>query len=71
MASKNTVSKLRVLYEVAPIAYIIEKAGGKSSDGDRSALEIPIDTTEQRSQAAFGSANEIERFENLVGKKYI
>jgi sedoheptulose-bisphosphatase len=71
VASKNTKSKLRVLYEVAPIGYIIEKAGGKTSEGVKSVLDIPIETTEQVSQAAFGSAKEIARFEELVGRKYI
>lgn len=71
VASKNTKSKLRVLYEVAPIGYLIEKAGGKTSEGERSVLEITIEDTEQVSQVAFGSKNEVERFEQLVGKKYI
>ena len=91
VASKNTKSKLRVLYEVAPIGFIIEKAGGKTSEGSRlqnlnnvsdflteclcsgekSVLDIPILNTEQVSQVAFGSAGEVERFEEYVGRKYI
>jgi len=71
VASKNTKSKLRVLYEVAPIGYLIEKAGGKSSEGERSVLDILITNTEQVTQAAFGSAAEVQRFEEFVGRKYI
>lgn len=71
VASKNTKSKLRVLYEVAPMGYLIEKAGGKTSDGEKSVLDILITETEQVSQVAFGSAKEVERFEEWVGKKYI
>jgi len=71
VASKNTKSKLRVLYEVAPIGYIIEKAGGKTSEGEKSVLDIEITETEQTSQAAFGSPLEVERFEQVVGRKYI
>lgn len=70
VASPNTKSKLRVLYEVAPIGYIVEKAGGKSSDGEGSVLNIEITDTEQTSQVAYGSEKEVERFEKLVGKKY-
>lgn len=70
VASKNTKSKLRVLYEVAPIGYIIEKAGGKSSEGTMSVLDIPITVTEQRSQVAYGAVKEVERFEEMVGNKY-
>ena len=69
--SKKTKSKLRVLYEVAPIGYIIEKAGGKTSEGERSVLDIPITSTEITSQVAFGSPGEVTRFEQVVGRKYI
>jgi len=71
VASKNTKSKLRMLYEVAPMGYLIEKAGGKTSEGEKSVLDILITETEQVSQVAFGSYKEVERFENLVGKKYL
>ena len=70
-ASKKNPAKLRLLYEVAPIGFIIEKAGGKSSAGEGSVLDVIIENTEQTSQAAFGSAVEVERFEKLVGTKYI
>ena len=70
-ASKATKVKLRVLYEVSPIGFIIEKAGGKSSDGEKSVLDIPILQTEQTTQVCFGSKKEVERFEQMVGKKYI
>jgi sedoheptulose-bisphosphatase len=68
VASQNTKSKLRMLYEVVPLAYLIEKAGGKSSAGDGSVLNIIITDMEQTTQVAFGSRNEVERFEELVGK---
>jgi len=69
--SKNTKSKLRMLYEVAPIGFLIEKAGGKTSEGEKSVLDVLITNTEQTSQVAYGSKNEVERFETLVGRKYI
>lgn len=71
VASKNTKSKLRMLYEVAPIGFIIEKAGGRTSDGEQSVLNVEITDTEQVSQVAFGSSKEVERFEKVVGKKYL
>jgi fructose-1,6-bisphosphatase I len=33
-------SKLRLLYECAPMSYLMEQAGGKSSDGQRRILDI-------------------------------
>lgn len=71
VASPNTKSKLRLLYEVAPIGYIMEKAGAKSSDGEGSVLDIEITETEQVTQVAFGSDKEVARFEEMVGKKYM
>ena len=69
--SKQTKSKLRLLYEAAPCAFIIEKAGGKSSEGTKSILDIMIDETEQTTQVAYGSPKEVARFEEMVGRKYI
>mmetsp|Transcript_12813 Transcript_12813/g.39396 ORF Transcript_12813/g.39396 Transcript_12813/m.39396 type:complete len:371 (-) Transcript_12813:1715-2827(-) len=66
-ASPTAKAKLRVLYEVAPIGYLMEKGGASSSDGASSVLDIKIDTTEVRSQCCFGSAGEVERFEKMVG----
>jgi sedoheptulose-bisphosphatase len=34
--------KLRVLYEVLPIAFLTEKAGGKTSDGFQSLMDLKI-----------------------------
>lgn len=56
-ASAAAPAKLRVLYEVAPIAYLIEKAGGKSSDGENSALDIQIPNTEVRNGVLPGIGN--------------
>lgn len=52
-ASAAAPAKLRVLYEVGPIAYLIEKAGGKSSDGENSALDIKIPHTEVRRRVVY------------------
>ena len=71
VASKNCQAKLRALYEVVPIGFLVEKAGGKTSDGEQSVLDILITNTEQVSQVAFGSESEVQRFEQYVGKKYM
>lgn len=70
-ASPSAPPKLRVLYEVAPIGFLIEKGGGASSDGEKSVLDIEIDSTEACSQVCYGSAGEVARFNELVGKKYL
>lgn len=50
VSSPTTKAKLRVLFEVAPLGLLIENAGGFSSDGFKSVLDIPIDTTDVRTQ---------------------
>lgn len=39
-AEPKVTPKLRLLYECAPISFLIEKAGGLSSDGVKSVLDI-------------------------------
>jgi len=70
-ASKSAKAKLRLLYEVAPIGYIMEKAGGASTNGEQSVLNLEVQQTEDRSQVAYGSKGEVARFEELVGTKYL
>eukprot|EP00871_Galdieria_phlegrea_P003593 jgi/Galph1/4234/GphlegSOOS_G2886.1 len=65
--SASSKAKLRVLYELAPTAFVIEKAGGKSSDGRQSMLDVVIQSTDQKSQVCYGSANEVNRFDEYVG----
>jgi fructose-1,6-bisphosphatase I len=58
--------KLRFVFEVGPFAYLIEQAGGKSSDGAISLLEKKIKQIDQRSQIIIGSSNEVERIVRLL-----
>ena len=59
--------RLRLLYEAIPMAFLIEKAGGCSSDGTRSLLDIEVRESDARTQVALGSAGEVARFEDMVG----
>ena len=59
--------KLRLLYEVAPLAFLMEKAGGASSDGQGSVLDRRIIKTDDCCQVALGSRVEVERFEKMMG----
>lgn len=69
-ASPSAKAKLRVLYEVLPIGYVIEKAGGKSSNGNGSVLDMVVGSCEDRSQVCYGSPDEVARFEEFVGVEY-
>ena len=49
VASKSHKSKLRVLYEVAAVGYLIEKAGGKTIKNNKdSLLEYEVVTYDDR-----------------------
>lgn len=53
-------AKLRLIYELIPIAYLIEKAGGIATDGTHNILDIIIEGYEQKSQFISGSSEEVE-----------
>jgi sedoheptulose-bisphosphatase len=61
-------AKLRLAFECAPFSKLIEMAGGKSSDAvtGGSILDMKIDGIDQRTSIAIGSAEEVDRFNNLV-----
>ena len=63
VATKSHPPKLRVLYEVGPLAFLVEKAGGKSSDGKKSILELTVNSYDMRSNFCGGSAEQIEEIE--------
>ena len=57
--------------QVAPYGLLVEKAGGKTSDGvtGKSVLDIKIETVDQRTAACMGSSSEVDRFNSMVLKK--
>ncbi len=52
--------KLRMLYECYPLAFIIEQAGGKASDGKRRIMDIPASFIHQRSPLYIGSSSMVD-----------
>ncbi|XP_047332743.1 fructose-1,6-bisphosphatase, chloroplastic [Impatiens glandulifera] len=62
--SKN--GKLRLLYECAPMSYIVEQAGGKGSDGHRRVLDIQPTEIHQRVPLYIGSTEEVEKLEKFL-----
>ncbi|WP_101297612.1 class 1 fructose-bisphosphatase [Halegenticoccus soli] len=58
--------KLRLQFEGIPIGYIIESAGGRSSDGERSLLAVEPDALHQRVPLYVGNAALVERLESAL-----
>jgi len=55
--------KLRLMYEANPMAFLVEQAGGRASDGRRRILEINPDDLHQRTPLFIGSASLVEAAE--------
>ncbi|CAA2986516.1 fructose-1,6-bisphosphatase, chloroplastic [Olea europaea subsp. europaea] len=62
--SKN--GKLRLLYECAPMSFIVEQAGGKGSDGQNRVLDIQPTEIHLRVPLYIGSTEEVEKLEKYL-----
>jgi sedoheptulose-bisphosphatase len=59
-------AKLRMLYECAPLAYIVEAAGGACTDGAQSLLDVPISALDARTAICLGSVSEVYRAQHCL-----
>ena len=57
--------RLRLLYEAAPIAFIVEQAGGMASTGRTRILDVVPNSLHQRIPLIFGSADKVNRLNRL------
>ena len=70
-------SRLSLLYECIPIAFLIEKCGGKATDIVTNVLDIPIKGYQQKINFICGSKEDVDYIseelnaspENASGKK--
>ncbi len=60
--------KLRLVYECNPMAFIVEQAGGKASNGYQRIMELNVDDMHQRSAIVIGSMNMVAKAEELLQK---
>ena len=58
--------KLRLLYECGPMSFLMEQAGGASSDGNKSIMDVEITEYHQRSPIFLGTKGEVERCEKML-----
>ena len=61
--------RLRMLYECAPIAMLIEQAGGASTDGLISMLDRSPSTLHERTPFVFGSTDRVAALIAFLGRK--
>jgi fructose-1,6-bisphosphatase I len=58
--------KLRVHFEAAPLGYLVEAAGGRSTDGHRSLLGVDPGSLHARTPAFLGTPGLVERVEDAL-----
>jgi fructose-1,6-bisphosphatase I len=66
--SQAPKGKLRLLYECNPLAFIVEQAGGKASDGNKRVMEIDTKSLHQRTPIFIGSGDMVEMAEDYMRK---
>ena len=62
---KSQNGKLRLLFEVNPLGFIISQAGGRVSDGKRDLLNVQPDIVHQKTPIYIGSKGIIEKIEEI------
>jgi len=58
--------KLRLLYEAAPLAFIVEQAGGRASDGRQDIMHIQPESLHQRVPLFIGSREDVNKAEQFT-----
>ena len=61
--------KLRLAYEANPMAFIVEQAGGRASDGKRRILDIVPEKLHQRVPLFIGSEEDVIMAEEFIAGK--
>lgn len=69
--SRNPNGKLRLMYECNPMAFIIEQAGGKASDGKNRILDIQPETLHQRVPVYIGSEEDVKMVEHFLAQEKV
>jgi fructose-1,6-bisphosphatase I len=63
---KKPEGKLRLLYESAPLAFLIEQAGGRASTGTQEILDVVPEKLHQRTPLIIGSKDDVALVESFI-----
>lgn len=63
---KKPEGKLRLLYESAPLAFLIEQAGGSASTGTQNILDVVPDKLHTRTPLIIGSKEDVALVESFI-----
>jgi len=64
--SRNPNGKLRLMYECNPMAFIVEQAGGRASNGKQRMLEVQPKSLHQRTPIFIGSEEDVLLVEKFM-----
>jgi len=62
---KKPKPKLRLLYEAAPLAFIVEQAGGKATTGGENILDLQPASLHQKVPLIIGGREDVEQYERF------
>jgi fructose-1,6-bisphosphatase I len=65
---KSPQGKLRLLFELQPMAFIMEQAGGLATDGNQDILSIKIENVNQLSPIYIGSSTEVQMAKQMLSQ---
>jgi len=66
VTSSAPKGKLRLVYECNPMAFIIEQAGGRASNGYKRIMNLEVTELHQRSAIFIGSVNMVKKAEEMM-----
>ncbi len=66
---KKPQGKLRLLYESAPLAFLIEQAGGRASTGFQDILDVIPDKLHARTPLIIGSKDDVDLVESFIQER--
>lgn len=66
---KKPEGKLRLLYETAPLAFLIEQAGGRASTGTQAILDVVPDKLHARAPLIIGSEENVALVESFIADR--
>ncbi|MEM6424463.1 MAG: class 1 fructose-bisphosphatase [Cyanobacteria bacterium P01_H01_bin.119] len=66
---KKPGGKLRLLYESAPLAYLIEQAGGSASTGTQPILDVVPNKLHHRTPLVIGSSEDVALVESFIRER--
>ena len=66
---KKPEGKLRLLYESAPLAFLIQQAGGRASTGTQEILDVVPDRIHMRTPLFIGSTEDVALVESFIQER--